>query len=91
MLFLTAVVLLCHLGDAEQLLVGVDIRRQLKDLFKNFLITVWSLQLTQLQGPQFYSYKIGSVKVGWNIIMFSENKASADKTDENATMKKEEK
>lgn len=51
MLFLTAVVLLCDLGDAEQLLVVVDLRRQLKDLFKNFLVTVWSLELAQLQGP----------------------------------------
>lgn len=38
-LFLTAVFLLCHLRNAEQLLVVTNLR-QLKDALKNLLITV---------------------------------------------------
>lgn len=44
-LFLTAVFFLCHLRNAEQLLVVGDLRGQLKDPLKNLLITVWRLQL----------------------------------------------
>lgn len=45
MLFLTAIFLLCHLRNDEQLLGVGELWRQLKDPLKNLLITVWRLQL----------------------------------------------
>lgn len=43
-LFLAAVFLLCHFGNAEQLLVVLNMRRQFDDPLNNVFITVWRFQ-----------------------------------------------
>ena len=62
--FLTAVFFLRHLGDAEQLLVVLRLRRQLKDPLKNLLITVRCFQLRRMQVLRFTASTNGSIKVG---------------------------